>query len=139
METLPIGVSGRCIGEVHVLAGEMFCQGRSYGDGALVGGNRNRTGRRIVKYDPQAALVFTGELAHLERAGFGRGFPVHKANGILGRMFADEVKLAAASSEIRGKFPSHHRQDVEEVVGFQQCGIDQQLTAELDLAALDKK
>src|SRR5436305_1940022 len=70
METLPIGVSGRCVGEIHVLAGEMFGQGRSYGDGALVGWNRSCTGRGIVKNDAQAALVFTRELAYVERAGF---------------------------------------------------------------------
>src|ERR1700687_4380579 len=44
---------------------------------SLIHHGRQDSGCRVVKYNAELAFIFAAELAHFERAGAGRGFPVH--------------------------------------------------------------
>src|SRR5437899_3299768 len=111
----------------------------SHRDSPFVGRRRDGFGRGIIKDYAQAALVFACEFTDLKCAGLGGGLPIYKSHRVFRRMLANQVEFAAPSSHLGSELSRHHGQDIQKIVGFQQGRIDQQLTGELYLAALDEK
>ena len=90
------------------------------------------SGRGIVKHDAELAFIFAAELAHLERAGAGRGFPVHMAGGIVGHVLADEVKVVAAAADKGFELARDHGKNLEKLFGGLNDGIDDHFANEVD-------
>src|SRR5208282_1178353 len=49
---------------------------------SLIYDRRKDSGGGVVEYDAKFPFIFAAELAHLERTGAGRGFPVDMAGGV---------------------------------------------------------
>src|ERR1700719_269953 len=78
---------------------------------------RQDSGCGVVKHDAKLAFIFAAELAHFERAGAGRGFPVHMAGRVVGHIFADEVKIVAATAHKGFELAGDHGKNFEELFG----------------------
>src|SRR5579884_922327 len=91
-------------------------QGCGEVDLLLVCARGNCTGRGVLEYQPQLALVFARELADHQGAGLGACFPIDVASRIVGEITADAVQIVASPPLEGFELAADEWQNIEQLV-----------------------
>src|SRR6266481_7267602 len=99
---------------------------------SLIHYGRQDSGCWVVEHDAELAFILAAELAHFERTSARRGFPVHMAGGVVGHIFADEVKIVASAADKGFELAGDHGKNFEELFGGLDDGIDNHFAGEVN-------
>src|SRR6266852_1528851 len=90
------------------------------------------SGGGVVKHDAELAFIFAAELAQFERAGAGRGFPIHMAGGVVRHVLADEIEIVAAAAHKSFELAGDHGKNFAKLFGGLDHGIDDHFAGQVN-------
>ena len=133
------GITGDHVRNVSVLGGEVPGQRGCQVYRPVVGLRRNRSTGGVVENQTQPALVLAAELAHLQRARFRTGLPIHVARRVLWHVFANSIEIGTTTAHIALQFTIDEWEDFVELVGGVNRRVNNNLPPQRNMPGLGEK